>query len=59
MYLNVPITLFQKIPWFTGVWPTVHGILAVKLSKKELTQQKFNKNLRLQTLISPREKTLA
>ena len=59
MYLNVPITLFQKIPWFIGVWPTFHGILPVKLSKKELTQQKFNKNLRLQTLISPTEKTLA
>ena len=39
---------------FIEVWTTVYEILAIKISKKILTQQKFNKILRLQTLISPK-----
>ena len=33
------------------VWATVYEILVIKISKKILTQQKFNKILRFQTLI--------
>ena len=33
-------------------WATVHKILAIKIWKKMLTQQKFNKIQRFQTLIS-------
>ena len=32
-------------------WATVHEILAIKISKKMLTQQKFNKILRIHILI--------
>ena len=42
--LKVLITLFQKMLWFIGVWATVHEILAIKISKKMLNQQKFLKN---------------
>ena len=59
MHLKVLITLFQKMLWFIGVGATVHEILAIKISKKMLTQQKFNKILRLQTLISPKQKVIA
>ena len=52
MHLKVLITLFQKMISFVGVGATVHEILAIKISKQMLTQQKFNKILRLQTLIS-------
>ena len=44
MDLKVFITLFQKMLWFMEVWATVHDILAIKISKKMLTQQKFLKN---------------
>ena len=44
MHLKVLITLFQKMLWFIGVWATVHEILAIEISKKMLTQQKFLKN---------------
>ena len=47
MHLKVSITLFQKMVWFIGDRATVHEILAIKI-----TQQKFNKIFRLQTLIS-------
>ena len=30
--------------WFIGVWVTVHEILAIKISEKKLTQQKFPRN---------------
>ena len=50
--LKVFITLFEKMLWFIGVWATVHEILTIKISKKMLTQQKFNKIFRLQTVIS-------
>ena len=50
MHLKVLITLFQKIIWFIAVWATIHEILAIKISKKMPTPQKFNKILRLQTL---------
>ena len=53
IHLKVLITLFQKMQWFIGVWAIVHEILAIKISKKILTQQKCNKILWLQTLISP------
>ena len=55
VYLKILITLFQKIIWFKGFWATAHEILAIKISKKMLTQQIFNKILRLQTLISPKQ----
>ena len=45
MHLKVLITLFQEMLWLIGVWATVHEILAIKISKKMLTQQKFNKIL--------------
>ena len=44
MHLKVLITLFQKILWFIGIWATVHEILAITISKKMLTQQKFLKH---------------
>ena len=47
MHLKVLITLFKKMLWFIGIWATVHEILAIKISKKMLTQQKFNKILQL------------
>ena len=53
MDLKVLITVFQKMIWFIGVWSTVHKILAIKISKNRLTQQKF-KILQFQTLISPK-----
>ena len=47
MHLKVLITLFQKMVWFIGIRAIVHEILAIKISKKMLIQQKFNKILRL------------
>ena len=44
MHLKVLITFFQKILRFIRVWATVHEILAIKISKKILNQQKFLKN---------------
>ena len=41
MLLRVLITLFQKMLWFIWVWATIHEILAIKISKKMLTQHKF------------------
>ena len=55
IYLKVLITLFQKMTWLIGVWATVYEILALKLSKKMLTHQKFIKILWLQNLISPKQ----
>ena len=52
--LKVLITLFQKILWFAGVCATVQEKLTIKLSKKMLTQQKFDIILQLQALISLR-----
>ena len=52
-YINAPesfFTFFEKMTWFIVVWTLVHEILAIKISKKMLTQQIFNKFLRLQTL---------
>ena len=43
MQLNFVITLFQKMIWFIDVWAVVHDTLGIKISKKMLTQQKFNK----------------
>ena len=39
-HLEVLTTLFQKIIWFTGVGTTLYEILAMKISKNMLTQQK-------------------
>ena len=47
MDLKGLITLFQRMIQFIGVWATVHEIFAIKVLKKILTQQKFNKILRL------------
>ena len=44
MHLKVLITLFKKMLWFIRVSATVHEILAVKISKKLLNQQKFKQN---------------
>ena len=54
MHLKVLITLFQKMIWLIGVWATISEILAIKISKKMLTVQEFNKIPRLQHLISPK-----
>ena len=53
--LKVLITLFQKMIWFIGVWATVYDMLAIKISKLMLTQQKFSNVLRIQTLIPPKQ----
>ena len=55
VHLKVLITLYQKMRWFIGVGAIVYQILATKISKKILIQQKFNKIYRLQTLISPEQ----
>ena len=43
MLVKVLISFFEEMIWFIGDWATVHEILAIKISKKMLTQQKFNK----------------
>ena len=53
LHLKVLITHFQKMIWFIGVWATVYEILAIKVSKKMLTQPKLKK-IWLQSLISPK-----
>ena len=40
---KVLTTLFQKMIWFIVVSTTLYEILATKISKNTLTQQKFNK----------------
>ena len=55
MHLKVLFPLYQKMVWFIGVQATVHEIMAIKISKKMLIQQKFNKILPLRTLISPKQ----
>ena len=55
MHLKVLITLSQKMIWFIAVWPTIHEISAIKISKNMLTQQEFNKIPRLQTPLSPKQ----
>ena len=49
MRLKVLITLFQKMIWFIGFSAIFHEILAIKISKKMLTKQKFNKIFRLRS----------
>ena len=55
MHLKVLITLFQKMVWFTGVQATAHEIYAIKISKKMMTQLKFNKIFQFQILIFPKQ----
>ena len=45
--------------WFIGFWATIHEILAIKISKKMLTQHKFKSMIQLQTLISPEKLAIA
>ena len=54
MHLKDLIVLFQKIVFFIGVRDIsrFHEILKNKMSRKVLTQQKFNKIHQFQTLIS-------
>ena len=52
MDLKVLIKAAQKMIWFIRVSATIHEILAIKISKAILTQQKFNKIRRFQTLMS-------
>ena len=52
MHLKVLIALFQKMVSLIGVRATIHEI---KISKRMLTQQKFNKILQFQILISPKQ----
>ena len=58
VHLKLLITLFQKTvlnffrKWYIGVRAAAHEILKIKISKKMLTQQKFDKMFLLQTLIS-------
>ena len=47
-------TLSENGLWSKGVWASVYEILAIKISKKMVIQQKFDKIIRLQTLISPK-----
>ena len=53
-HLKVLTTLFQKMIWFIGVWATFYEILAIKISKNMLTQQKFNKIIWFLILTSPK-----
>ena len=58
IYIYAPessLYTFSEKVWGTGVWATAHEILAIKISKKVLTQQEFNKIYRPQTLISPKQ----
>ena len=56
LHLKVLITLFQKMIRSIGVLATIYEILAaIKISRKMLNQQKFDKILWLQTLISPKQ----
>ena len=41
MPLKFLFPFFQKTVWFIGVQATVHEILAIKILKKILAQQKF------------------
>ena len=43
MHVKVFITLLQKMVQFIGVWATIHELLAIKILRTMLTQQKFNK----------------
>ena len=52
--LKVLTTHFQKMIKFIGVWATLYEILAIKISKNMLNQQKFNKIIWFRTLISPK-----
>ena len=58
LHLKVLITIFQKMISFIVVSATIYEILAIKISKKMLTHQKFNKIIRLQTLISPKHRVM-
>ena len=53
-HLKVLTTFFQKMIWFIRVWATLYEILAIKISKNMLTQQKFNKIIWFRTLTSPK-----
>ena len=65
VHLKLLITLFQKTvlnffrKWYIGVRATAHEILRIRISKKMLTQQKFDKTFLLQTLISLKQKVIA
>ena len=56
-FTYILIALFRQMLWFVGVRATVHYILAIKISKTILTQQKFNKILGLQTWIFRKSKS--
>ena len=58
-HLKVLFPLFQKMVGFIGIQATIHEILAIKISKKILSQQKCNKILRLQTLLSSKQYVMA
>ena len=53
-HLKVLTTFFQKMIWFIRVWATLYEILAIKISKNMLTQQKFNKIISFRILTSPK-----
>ena len=53
-HLKVLTRLFQKMIWFIEVWSTLYEILAIKISKNMLTQQKLNKIIWFRTLTSPK-----
>ena len=56
-HLKVVTTLFQKMIWFIAVWATLYEILAIKISKNMLTQQKFNKIIWFLIITSPKTVT--
>ena len=51
-------TLTENVMVFRGL-SHIHEMIAIKISKKMMTQQKFSKILRLQTLISPKQYIIA
>ena len=49
----------SEMVWFISFWAIVCVILTIKISGKMLIQQKFNKTLHFQTLISPKQYVIA
>ena len=59
MRRKVIITLFRKMTWLLWGGIAVSEILAIKIKKWMLTQEKFNKILRLQIVLSPKQYVIA
>ena len=59
MRRKVIITLFQKMTSLLWGGIAVSEILSIKIKKWMLTQEKFNKILRLQIVLSPKQYVIA